>query len=269
MWWANTAGGLDGENPGSLYLDETVRRMVASVRSAILTIAEDLMSTGNLPASEQSRQTAVKAGLEAPATYNDMGRQLLDIIRTKLPAEASPLDGMLGLYMSRDYLDLYLASGNKADLDMAEALATAEAERYAQFVRYGSALSPADFAALGRPETYAMQYLGEAVALKNRIDILRAKPEIATDPAYADALGAIAAGLETDLRIAPSSTSRATRPKNSSANSKHSPSRSAPYSVPPSPCSELMPLSVDPMAYSRDLMTRHGFTAAQWQQVLR
>lgn len=110
---------------------------------------------------------------------------------------------MLGLYMSRDYLDLYLASGNKADLDMAEALATAEAERYAQFVRYGSALSPADFAALGRPETYAMQYLGEAVALKNRIDILRAKPEIATDPAYADALGAIAAGLETDLRIAP------------------------------------------------------------------
>ena len=263
-------GGLDGENPGSLYLDETVRRMVASVRSAILTIAEDLMSTGNLPASEQSRQTAVKAGLEAPATYNDMARQLLDIIRTKLPAEASPLDGMLGLYMSRDYLDLYLASGNKADLDMAEALATAEAERYAQFVRYGSALSPADFAALGRPETYAMQYLGEAVALKNRIDILRAKPEIATDPAYADALGAIAAGLETDLRIAPLiyvegyKAEELERELETFAESQRPVLRAAIAMLGANAAA-----GVDPMAYSRDLMTRHGLTAAQWQQVLR
>lgn len=263
-------GGLDGENPSALYLDETVRRMVASVRSAILTIAEDLMAAGNLPASEQSREVAVKAGMEAPATYDDMARQLLDIIRTKLPAAASPLDGMLGLYMSRDYLDLYLAHGNPEDLDKAEALAEAEAERYAEFVRYGAALSPSDFAALGRSETYAMQYLGEAVALKNRIDILRAKPEIATDPAYADARDALAAGLETDLRIAPLiyvegyGAEDLERELGSFADSQKPVLRAAIAMLRANETA-----GVDPMAYSNDIMQRYGFNAAQWQHVLR
>ncbi|MDE5631483.1 MAG: hypothetical protein K2I54_01530, partial [Muribaculaceae bacterium] len=173
-------------------------------------------------------------------------------------------------FMSRDYLDLYLAHGNPEDLDKAEALAEAEAERYAQFVRYGAALSPADFAALGRSETYAMQYLGEAVALRNRIDILRAKPEIATDPTYAEAREAIAAGLDTDLRIAPliyvegygadalerelASMSDAQKPVLLAAIAMLRANEAA---------------GVDPMAYSNDLMQRYGFNAAQWQHVLR
>ena len=132
------------------------------------------------------------------------------------------------------------------------------------------ARSPADFAALGRPETYAMQYLGEAVALKNRIDILRAKPEIATDPAYADALGAIAAGLETDLRIAPLiyvegyKAEELERELETFAESQRPVLRAAIAMLGANAAA-----GVDPMAYSRDLMTRHGLTAAQWQQVLR
>lgn len=263
-------GGLDGENPAGLYLDETVRRMVASVRSAILTIAEDLIAAGDLPASAASRETAVKAGLDEPATYNDMGRQLLDIICTKLPATASPFDGMLGLYMSRDYLDLYLATGNKADLDKAEALANAEAERYAGYVRYGAALSPSDFASLGRSETLAMQYLGEAVAIRNCIDILRAKPEIATDPQYADARAAISAGLETDLRIAPLiyiegyKAEELSRELETFAEAQKPVLRAA---IAMLAANDLA--GIDPMAFSNDLMQRHGFNAAQWQHVLR
>ena len=40
-----------------------------------------------------------------------MARQLFDIIRTKLPASAQPYDGMLGLYLSRAYYDLYRQRG--------------------------------------------------------------------------------------------------------------------------------------------------------------
>ena len=51
---------LDKEDAQDLYLDETVRRMVASVRSAIYTIVEDLLETPELPASAASREAAVK-----------------------------------------------------------------------------------------------------------------------------------------------------------------------------------------------------------------
>ncbi len=263
-------GGLDKEDAQDLYLDETVRRMVASVRSAIYTIVEDLLETPELPASASSRDAAVKAGLEAPATYRDMARQLLDMIQAKLPASVSLYDGMLGLYMSRAYIDMYLNSGDTADLDKAEALATSEAERYAQLVKYAANLAPADFAALGRPETYALQYLGEAVALKNRVDVLRGNPAILTDPELGAERAALGAGLETDLRIAPliyiegydmaalleeiGSFPESQRPVLQSAIDILSANNSA---------------GVDAMAYSRDLMQRHGFTAAQWQYVLR
>ena len=39
-------GGLDGDNPAGLYLDETVRRMVSSTRSGIFSTARDLINSG-------------------------------------------------------------------------------------------------------------------------------------------------------------------------------------------------------------------------------
>ena len=263
-------GGLDGADASGLYLDETVRRMVASVRSAILTIAENLMETGGLPASEKSRATAVKAGLEEPQTYDDMARQLLDMIRTKLPAEASPFDGLLGLYLSRDYLNLYLAHSDPKDLEIAEALANSEAERFAQYIRYGASLTPGEFALLGRSEQYAMQYLGEAVALRNYIDILRNKPEIATDSLYAAELAAISDGLDTDLRVAPlifieGYTVAELEEGLESFNDDQRAVIEAAIAI----LRANEAAGTDPMAFSRDLMDRYGFSAAQWQSLLK
>ena len=48
-------GGLDKAEPGSLYLDETVRRMVTTTRTTLVSLAETLIEEG---------QTA-QAGLEA------------------------------------------------------------------------------------------------------------------------------------------------------------------------------------------------------------
>ena len=108
-------GGLDAPDAKGLYLDETVRRMVSSMRSGIYTIVENLMMTPGLPASDESRRVASENGLDEPQTHADMARQLLDIMEAKMPGDVSLYDGMLGLYFARTYLDLYLLQGKVED----------------------------------------------------------------------------------------------------------------------------------------------------------
>ena len=259
-------GGLDQPGAEKLYLDETVRRMVSSVRSGIYSVVEDLQATGSLPASAEARSVARENGLDEPATRNDMARQLLDIIVTKLPSSVSPYDGMLGLYIARAYLELYLATGNIADLDAAEAQAEIEADRYAQFVKYTTTLSAADRALVGSEDTHSMQYLGEAVSIKNYVDMLRkASPDKLEE--VKDAIRRTS--IESDLRLAPvvyidgydyESLGQALE------------------AYPESQQGILMialeilrlneELGIDHTAYSEELATSHGFTTRQWSKML-
>ncbi len=261
-------GGLDQPDAEKLYLDETVRRMVASLRSAIFTIVENLHDTGDMPASEDTKAAARAAGLEEPATFDDMARQLMNILETKLPAKVTPYDGMLGLYMARMYFDLYLSSGNPADLEAAEKLVNAEADRYAGLVKYATTLDQSGIASLGRAEQYALQYLGEAAALKNRIDIVKANPSVLEN---ADDLRLLSElSLEADLRIAPLlyidgySYDEISQQIDSFPESQRNVLRIA---------MDILDLNrragVDPMAFSNELMQNHGFDARQWQYVLR
>ena len=55
---------------------------------------------------------------------------------------------MLGLYLSRAYYDLYRQTGRATDLETARDLAATEAERYAQYIRYGASLHPTDLMAV-------------------------------------------------------------------------------------------------------------------------
>jgi len=263
-------GGLDKPDADKLYLDETVRRMVASLRSGIYTIVENMLPVGNFPASEASKAAAHKAGLDEPQTQYDMARQLLDIIMEKLPSSVSPFDGMLGLYFARSYLDLYIATGNKADLEKAHRLSRDEANRYAQLVKYATTLDPISRSQLGRAETYALQYLGEAVALENYASILEAKPELLSDPDYSRQLNLLSViGLEEDLRIAPviyiEGYDRDTLDKQLDAfpESQQYFITTAIYIL------DLNALAgIDPMAFSRKLMEKYGFTASEWRMVL-
>lgn len=262
-------GGLD--NPDAdLYLDETVRRMVASTRSGIFTVAENLMDMPANPAGEKAREAARRAGLDEPETQADMARQLMDAIRTKLPASATPYDGMLGLYLARMYYRLYTLSGSEADLDMAQALAASEADRYAQYIKYGSTLKPYDLAALGSAERYAMSYLAEAVAIANRCAILKADPALRDDPDLTEAW-ATADNLEIqdDWAIAPiiyingfdADEIRDQLPMYSSASDQALLRQAL----------QVLELhrraGVDPMAVSNALMADHGFTAEQWYRM--
>ncbi|MDE6207656.1 MAG: DUF2723 domain-containing protein [Muribaculaceae bacterium] len=194
-------GGLDAPDAEKLYLDETVRRMVASVRSGMFTVAEDLFNSGELPVEALTVQVATENGMPAPANRYDLSRQLLDMIQEKLPTKVTPYDGMIGLYMARLYLNLYLATGDTSCLAEVEKIAGAEADRYAQLVKYATTLSAYDRSNLGTSETYGLQYLSEALSLLNYAELLQKS----SGTAYADEARRLAekSSLETDLRVAP------------------------------------------------------------------
>jgi len=196
-------GGLDIDNPEDLYLDETVRRMVASTRSAVYSTARDLILSADMPATEFAKTDAAEKGLKVPADHADMARILLETIETKLPAAASPLDGMLAIYMAESYYDLYLHSHNPADIDAARRLLAHDMPRYAQLVRYAQNLSSSQVSLLGASELSALQNLGAAIALQNRIDILLALEKNPEANAELIESWSIRPSYDTNLRSAP------------------------------------------------------------------
>lgn len=168
-------GGLD--DPGhqkSLYLDETVRRMVSSTRSAIIDCVENLIVNGDRPASRWAVEYAEANGMTVPQTHYDMARNLLELLVEKLPPSAALYDGLQSFYMANDYISLYAKTGNKADLDRAEALIDSDTGRLAQLVNYAASLTSSQLNRLGRSETYALQYLGLLTGLKNATALYRA-----------------------------------------------------------------------------------------------
>ena len=263
-------GGLDGDNPAGLYLDETVRRMVSSTRSGIFSTARDLINSGEAPASAWAVEHARKTGAPVPATRADMARNLLQLMETKLPAEAAVYDGYLPVYMAEAYYDLYLQSHNPADLAAAEAVLDANMPRYAQLVRYAQSLTPSQLALLGGSELNGLQYLGAAIAMQNRIAIIRAlekNPEANAEiidvwghrPSY-DAnmrsypLIYVDGWSEDELRGHLDQFSGATRNVVEYALMTLDAHRAA---------------GIDPMALSNKWMTEYGISAPAWNQLLR
>ncbi|MDE6157602.1 MAG: hypothetical protein K2F78_05590, partial [Muribaculaceae bacterium] len=235
--------------------------------SGVYTVVENLMMMPDVPADAASREAAREHGLREPETQADMARQLLDLLRSKMPAEVVSYDSMLGLYFARTYLDLYMLTGNPADLEAVDSITTAEADRFAQLVKYATTLDPVTLQQLGRSETYALQYLGEALALKNIASILAARPEMLDD---AEALADLEQfTLETDLRIAPLvfvqgyDYGTLSSELSSFSESQQAVIRRA---------MKLLQLNaeagIDPTAESRRLMEKYDFTPAQWDYVL-
>jgi hypothetical protein len=192
-------GGLDAKDADRLYLDETVRRMAASTRSGVYTTIEELMTTGELPASAWAKKHAAEVGESVPETRYDMALRLLDLVQEKIPASLVPYDGMLGVYIARDYYELYCVTGDTKMLDKAEKLLDNDAKRYAQLIKYATTLSQSNLNALGRTDTYALQYLNTVLTLKNRIALVRKLPE---DSELHEAL-LVRPEFEIDLRVAP------------------------------------------------------------------
>ena len=258
-------GGLDQPNADKLYLDETIRRMVSSLRLGIQTISENLIASGSQPASKASREAAAKAGLKEPANHYDMARQLLDMMQTKLPSSVSGFDGLQGIDLARAYLTLYLAQGNKADLENADKLAQAEINRYAQLVKYASTLSPQNFALIGRQDSYALQYLGIAEMVKYYADVLRATPADKLEET-ANVISKMSA--ETELRLAPALLIDGLSYEEILKELSNAPGEAQSLLQQGADVIRIgAQVGVPVTAYSDSVAAKHGFTRQQWYSV--
>ncbi len=175
-------GGLDDpKHNKSLYLDETIRRMVASTRSVMVQTAEDLIADGDLPATEFAINWAKENGQPVPANRYDMARNLLNLMTEKLPAEVAPYDGSAEVLTVTDYLTLYNQSGNPEDKAKAEAIIDNALDRYTQLARYALSLSSNQLENMGFTSHVARYYLPMFIGFKNYIalaDAVKANPEI-------------------------------------------------------------------------------------------
>ena len=160
-------GGLENvTEPGQVYLDETVRRMVTTTRSYILSAATALVNEAVM--AERADSTVMdsegKAALEAyKADRYAKALELVQLMEKKLPAEASPYAIQIPQKMAQIYGRIGMATGNKEAAARALSLIENELRRYGANVKYYQSLSPWQYATLPQTdryiETYYMVYL--------------------------------------------------------------------------------------------------------------
>ena len=121
-------GGLDKAKPGSLYLDETVTRMVTTTRSTIFSLADALCEEGN---------TAMENGDEARAAERyKKAEHILDLMCEKLPDNVCPYQGGLGLYVAQSYGNIGINGKSQSAVNKATKLIESELMRYAKYAIY-------------------------------------------------------------------------------------------------------------------------------------
>ncbi len=146
-------GGLDKiTGPGQVYLDETVRRMVTTNRSAMLDLAIGLVNEARLADSI--------AGPDQKAidTYRkdryDKARNVLNLMLEKLPVEAMPFAAQVGVQVAEVYHVIGQATGNKADSQLALDLLRNEIDRFTGNILYYQSLSPSQYESLQNTDRY-------------------------------------------------------------------------------------------------------------------
>ena len=190
-------GGLDAPDAADkLYLDETVRRMVSTVRNSMIETAEHLINSGDLPASDFAVEWAKANGKPIPANRYDMARIILNMMEEKLPADVARYESMTDIPTIILYLKLNAVSGNADDMARAQKLIDISMERYGQLSRYAASLDATRLHALGNSETYALRYVPLLVGFQNYIDL---RSKLMADPAAnAQALKDLAETLSID-----------------------------------------------------------------------
>ena len=143
-------GGLDTAKPGTLYLDETVCRMVSTMRSALLDLASALCNEGIL--AQEGKLTG-PAGMTAEAYATDRfkkSRHILDLMMEKLPTSVVPFVVPMGEQASRIYFNLGQVSGDAECENKARQLLENEIMRFADYLRFYQSLDMSRYQRLSR-----------------------------------------------------------------------------------------------------------------------
>ena len=150
-------GGLDKAKPGTLYLDETISRMVTTMRSALLDLATNLMSEG---IAAQQGSSSVPAGMTSEAYAADRfkkSRHILDLMMEKLPVGACPFTVQMGEQVANIYYALGKASGDDSAIEKSNQLLESEIMRYASYLKFYQSLNPSQYERLTRSDKYIDQ----------------------------------------------------------------------------------------------------------------
>ena len=159
-------GGIDKARDGNIYLDETVRRMVTTHRSAMADLASALYLEGY-----DATHPADSTGAKRPVTEADKAFAadrykkavtILDLIGEKLPTSVAPYSIQIGEQIGRTYMFLAGETGNKALNDKALAIFRDELLRYGKYLPYFNDLqrrADGSFTGLSAADRYVPTYI--------------------------------------------------------------------------------------------------------------
>ncbi len=155
-------GGLDKVTaPGQIYLDETVRRMVTTNRMAMLDLARALYNEA-VRAHDAAPKAATpeesKALSERATERVTKARNILELIRTKLPEAAMRYSIEIGSEIGDIYARIGEMTGNKADVELGLKILHDEIMRYCENIVYYQSLSPRLYATLPYIDRIIDQY---------------------------------------------------------------------------------------------------------------
>ncbi len=171
--------GIDTAEPGSLYLDETIRRMVTTTRSTINDLAYMLIYEGaeaTIKMKDEANDDE-KAKLQAYATERfDKARIVLKLMEEKLPAKACPYSVMQGLNIAQTWDFLAQYTDNKDDRQHTIDLLESEIMHYGMFARFYQSLDANQYGRLTREDIYIDQrYIGTMIYMLQDMAEDRAK----------------------------------------------------------------------------------------------
>ncbi len=131
-------GGLDVAQPGHLYLDETVRRMVTTNRTAIMELARDLADEGAmaLRAAEAGNTFLGKDAKQYAADRFDRAFKVLQLMEQKLPATICPYAVQMGQQLADCYSYIGKLGNRPEATKCAIRVLESEIMHYAQYSRY-------------------------------------------------------------------------------------------------------------------------------------
>ena len=138
-------GGLDTAKPGKLYLDETVSRMVTTMRSALIDLASNLSNEGTMA---QAGNLAIPAGMTQEAYVADRykkARHILDLMLEKMPTSVCPFTVQMGEQIADIYYNLGKASGDNESVKKAKEVLDSEILRYADYLRFYQSLDASQY----------------------------------------------------------------------------------------------------------------------------
>ncbi len=167
-------GGMDVAKPGSLYFDETIRRMVATNRTALISLAGDLTNEGYL--AKQAKQDGAATFRGKPvdayiADRKDKALKVLALMDKKMPQSVCQYSMSLGLQLANVYNAISDVFGDKASRDKAVELVKAEIMRFAAYSRFYQSLDGSNYDRLASTDRYIDQvYLPNLIGTYDQLN---------------------------------------------------------------------------------------------------